>query len=62
MYVCIFIHKYTHIYTCIYKKRGQKKRKRWWGEKKKKVRKSLDEAPQYCLGSTLSFELLLAGF
>lgn len=34
MHVCIFLSKYTHIYTCIYiKKQGQKKQKRWWGEK-----------------------------
>lgn len=58
-YLYINIHTYIHVYI----KKGAKEKQKVVGrKKKKKIRKSRDEAPQYCLGSTLSFELLLAGF
>lgn len=57
VYLYINIHTYIHVYI----KKGAKEKKKVVG-RKRRLRKSRDEAPQYCLGSTLSFELLLAGF
>lgn len=63
MYACmyIFIKIYAHIYMYIHKKTGAKETEKVVG-RKRRLRKSCDEAPQCCLGSRLSFELLLAGF
>lgn len=64
IYICMYVYLYINIHTYIhvYIKKGAKEKEKVVGRKKKKIRKSHDEAPQYCLGSTLSFELLLAGF
>lgn len=61
MHGCIFIGKYTRTDTCIYVKKGAKEKEKVVG-RKRRLRKCRDEAPQYRLGSTLSFELLPAGF
>lgn len=57
VYLCINIHTYIHVYI----KKGAKEKEKVAG-RKGRLRKSCDEAPQYCLGSMLNFELLLAGF